>query len=78
MDEARRRAIADARRKAELYATEAGATLKRTLTIREGGARPGPRPVLRAMAALDAAESVPVARGEQTMSASVSVTYELE
>ena len=78
MDEARRRAIADARHNAELYATEAGATLKRTLTIREGGARPGPLPVLRAMAALDATESVPVARGEQTMNASMSGTYELE
>lgn len=78
MDEARRRAIADALRKAELYATEAGAKLKRILTIREGGARPGPQPVFRAMAAKDAAESVPVARGEQTIRASVSVTYELE
>lgn len=78
MDEARRRAIADARRKAELYATEAGAKLKRILTIREGGVRPGPQPVFRAMAAKDSAESVPVARGEQTISASVSVTYELE
>ncbi|MGB0629795.1 MAG: SIMPL domain-containing protein [Alphaproteobacteria bacterium] len=78
MDEARRRAIADARRKAELYATEAGAKLKRILTIREGGARPGPQPVFRAMAASDAKESVPVAAGEQTIRASVSVTYELE
>lgn len=77
MDEARRRAIADARRKAELYATEAGAELKRILTISEGGAV-SPRPVFRAMAVADSKESVPVARGEQTISASVSVTYELE
>jgi len=78
MDEARRRAIADARRKAELYATEAGARLKRILTISESGARPGPQPVFRAMAARDAKESVPVAAGEQTIRASVAVTYELE
>lgn len=78
MDEARKRAIADARRKAELYATEAGTKLKRILTIREGGGVPGPRPVFRAMAAADKAESVPVAAGEQTLRASVSVTYELE
>lgn len=78
MDEARRWAIADARRKAELLATEAGARLMRVLTIAEGGARPGPRKVLRAMALQDSAASVPVAAGEQTIRANVSVTYDLE
>ena len=77
-DEARRRAIADAKRKAELYATESGAKVKRVLTIGESGARPVPRPVFRAMGAKDSAEAVPVAAGEQTIRASVSVTYELE
>lgn len=78
MDEARRRAIADARRKAELLATEAGARLKRELTIAQGGARPGPRKVFRAMALQDSTASVPVAAGEQTIGANVSVTYDLE
>ena len=78
MDEARRRAIADARRKPESCATEAGAKLKRILKITEVGARPGPQPVFRAMATCDSAESVLVAAGEQTIVASVSVTYNLE
>jgi uncharacterized protein YggE len=51
----------EARRKAELLATEAGA-------------RPGPRKVFRAMALQDSAASVPVAAGEQTIRANVSVT----
>ena len=78
MDEARRRAIADARRKAELLANEAGARLKRVLTIAEGCARPGPRKMFRAMALQDSAARVPVAAGEQTIRANVSVTYDLE
>jgi uncharacterized protein YggE len=78
MDDARRKAVADARQKAELYAAEAGVKLKRVLNIREGGARPGPRPVFRTMAAPDRAASVPVATGEQTIRASVSVTYGLK
>ena len=68
----------EARRKAELLATEAGARLMRVLTIAEGGARPSPRKVLRAMALQDSAASVPVAAGEQTIRANVSVTYDLE
>ena len=70
--------IADTRRKAELLATEAGARLKRELTIAQGGARPGPRKVFRAMALQDSTASVPVAAGEQTIRANVSVTYDLE
>jgi uncharacterized protein YggE len=76
-DEARKRAVADARRKAELYAAEAGAKVGRVLAISESGARP-PQPVFRTMAVADRAEAVPVARGEQTVSASVTITYELE
>ena len=76
-DEARKRAVADARRKAELYAAEAGAKVGRVLAISEAGARP-PQPVFRAMAMADRAESVPVARGEQTISATMTITYELE
>jgi hypothetical protein len=58
--------------------TEAGVRLKRVLTIAEGGARPGPRKVFRAMALQDSAASVPVAAGEQTIRANVSVTYDVE
>ena len=76
-DEARRRAVADARRKAELYAVAAGAELGGVLSISESGGRP-PQPVFRAMAVAEDAKSVPVAPGEQTISASVSITYRLK
>lgn len=77
MDEARRKAVAEARRKAELYATAAGVEIKRVISIAESGAAP-PQPMLRTMVRDAAAESVPVAAGEQTVRASVTVTYELE
>ena len=66
LDEAREKAIADARRKAEIYARAAGVTLGAPLSISEGGA---PGPILyRRMAAPMAAPGAPVAQGEETLS----------
>lgn len=72
LDQARDDAIADARRKAELYAKAAGAKLGRVVSITEEGSAPPPRPIqaLRAGA-------VPIAPGEQTLRAIVTVSYEL-
>jgi len=53
-------------------------TERQAILARQGGARPGPRKVFRAMALQDSAASVPVAAGEQTIRANVSVTYDLE
>ena len=75
-DRARRRAMADARRKAALYAKEAGVTLGRVLRIAEGGVQL-PRPLRLGMAEARAV-AVPVAPGEQAITASVSVTWEIE
>jgi uncharacterized protein len=73
LDQARDDAIADARRKAELYAKAAGAKLGHVVSIsEEGPAPPQPRP-MQAMRA----GAVPVAPGEQTLRAIVSVSYEL-
>jgi uncharacterized protein len=73
LDQARDDAIADARRKAELYAKAAGAKLGGVVSIsEEGPAPPQPRP-MQAMRA----GAVPVAPGEQTLRAIVSVSYEL-
>jgi uncharacterized protein len=74
LDQARDAAIADAHRKAELYAKAAGAKLGRVVAITEEGASAPPRP-LAAMRA--GAAAVPVAPGEQTLRATVSVSYEL-
>jgi hypothetical protein len=76
LDDAREQAIADARRKAEIYAKAAGVTLGAPLSITDGG---GPGPVLyRKMAAPMAASSVPVAQGEETLQVTVSVSWAIK
>ena len=73
LDDAREKAIADARRKAEIYAKAAGVTLGAPLSISEGSA---PQPVFRSkMVAGMAAAPTPIAQGEETLSVSVSVTW---
>jgi len=75
LDQARTKAIADARQKAQVYAAAAGAKLGRVLAIRDTAAAGPPRPM--AMRAMGTAP-VPVAAGEQELEVSVSVTYALE
>ena len=72
LDRARGDAIADAYRKADLYAKAAGAKLGHVIAITEEGSTPAPRP----MQALRAG-AVPIAPGEQTLTATVTVSYEL-
>jgi uncharacterized protein YggE len=73
LDEARRKALADARHKAELYAREAGVEMGPVLLIQEETPhRPGP---LVLGAARAEAAAVPVAEGEQDFHASITVTY---
>ena len=77
LEQARKAAVADARRRAELYAAAAGVKVARVLSISEGGSFTPPQPMaLRAMKA--GADAVPVAGGEQAINASVSVVYEIE
>jgi uncharacterized protein YggE len=75
LDDAREQAIADARRKAEIYAKAAGVTLGSPVSISEEGA-PGPMP-FRKMAAGMAA-SAPVAQGEETLQVTVSVVWAIK
>lgn len=76
-DEARKAAIANARRRAELFAKAAGAEVGDVLEIREGPAQfGGPRPMLEGTRA--AASPVPIESGEQSLQASVTVTWALE
>ena len=75
MDQARTKAMADARRKAEVYAQAAGLRLGAVRSIREstgGVPRFGGEMPRMAMSA------VPVAPGEQEFQASITVTYELK
>jgi uncharacterized protein YggE len=76
LDQARDKALADARRKAEIYAKAAGVTLGPPLSIAEEGA---PMPVFRTkMAAAPmamAAPPPPIAQGEETLSVTVAVSW---
>ncbi|WP_347312777.1 SIMPL domain-containing protein [Defluviimonas sp. SAOS-178_SWC] len=77
MDEARTRAVADAARKAGLYANAAGVRLGRVLSISEAGAYQPPMPMAMAEAGFAKSAAVPVAPGEVNIVASVSVVYEI-
>jgi hypothetical protein len=75
LDEAREQAIADARRKAEIYAKAAGVTLGTPLSISEEGA-PGPIPYRKMVAGM--AASAPVAQGEEALRVTVSVSWAIK
>jgi uncharacterized protein YggE len=76
LDEARVKALAVARARAELYARAAGKHVARIVSIAEsGGAEPGPRPMYRMAAAQD---STAVSPGTQTLAVTLSVTFELD
>ena len=75
LDDAREQAIADARRKAEIYARAAGVTLGSPVSISEEGA-PGPAPFRRMAAGM--AASAPVAQGEETLQVTVNVSWAIK
>jgi uncharacterized protein len=75
LDEAREQAIADARRKAEIYARAAGVTLGAPLSITEGGI---PAPIVFRKMAGTAPESAPIAPGEETLQLSVNVSWAIK
>lgn len=76
-DEARKLAIANARRRAELFAAAAGASVGEVISISEETSHPGPRPYVMGRAAA-MAESVPVEAGSQMLEARVTVTWGLK
>jgi hypothetical protein len=76
LDDARGQAVADARRKAEIYAKAAGVALGAPLGISEEGA-PGPMPY-RKMAAGMAMSSTPIAQGEETLQVTVRVSWAIK
>lgn len=75
-DAARKEAVANARRRAELLAGAAGAEIGDVMTINEEMRYDGPRPM--AMRASVAKESVPIESGTATLEASVTVTWKLK
>ena len=78
LDEARQQALTKARARAELYARAIGKRVGRILSISESGAMapPYPMPMMRMEAAQDA--STKIVPGEQSLSITLSISYELE
>ena len=70
------RAKAETYTKAETYAKAAGVSLGPILSISENGGQ-GPRPVYMALPMVRAAKAVPVAAGEESITAEVSIVWEI-
>jgi len=75
LDQAREAAIADARRKAEVYARAAGVMLGRVVSIEEGSGLSVPAP--RRALAQAAGMQMPIAPGENTLQATVTMVFEI-
>src|SRR5262249_38667251 len=74
LDRARAQAVAEARKKAEIYVKGAGAALGQGLTITEGHSAPW-RHVQYEHLARAKGDALPIASGEQELSVSVTVSY---
>jgi uncharacterized protein YggE len=72
---ARADAVADARLRAQQYAQAAGVTLGPIRSISENGGEP-PRPMYRVMAM--AAAPAPIAAGEESINAGVTIVWEIQ
>lgn len=75
MNEAHRAAVADARARAELYAEAAGVALGPVVSISETGGYGAPAPMM--MSEMARSGSVPIAGGEMTIEAGVTMVFEL-
>ena len=75
LEKARADAIADARTRAETYARAAGVSLGAILSISEGSTEAQPRPMFRMAVAQGAPTQI--APGEQSVSADVTVIWEI-
>lgn len=77
-DEARKAAMANALRRAKLFASAAGAEVGEIVQISEDVVSPGPQPVFARARAMAAESAVPVERGEQDLEARVTATWRLK
>ena len=76
LDSARTVAVADARRKADIYATAGGARIGRLMVLTEEPGRQPPVPFVRAYAAMTAAPT-PIEAGEDKLTVTVLARFEL-
>jgi uncharacterized protein YggE len=75
LDQAREAAIADAQRKAEVYARASGLRLGRVEWISEDSGFVPPVPMLAQAPSAPTAASVPIAPGEDTLRVKVTVGF---
>jgi len=75
--QARAAAVAEARLKAETFAKAAGVGLGSILSIGEGG-NEGPRPMYAAAPMMMRDKAVPVALGEQSVNADITIVWEIK
>ncbi len=78
LDEARKLAFADARSRAEVYATAAGVELDKLRSISEGQMFQPPQPYAFDRAEFAAAAPVPIQGGELTFQINVNVTWSID
>ena len=76
LDNARPLAVADARRKAEIYASAGGARIGRLMVLTEEAGRQAPVAFSRAYAS-DAAAPTPIEAGEDKLTVTVTARFEL-
>ncbi len=78
LNQARAEAVKEALDKGQLYAKAAGVSLGPILAIQESGSE-APRPIFRAMNKMaDVGYATPIAAGEQSLSAQVSITWTID
>jgi uncharacterized protein YggE len=75
--QARAAAVAEARLKAETFAKAAGVNLGSILSIGEAG-NEGPRPMYAAAPMMLRDKAVPVALGEQSVNADITIVWEIK
>jgi len=79
LDEARKLAVADARRKAEVYAAASGVTLGAIQSLSEGAGYEPPVPLVRAKAMrAEMQADVPIAQGEQALAVDVNIVWDIK
>jgi len=79
MEQARARAVAEAMDKAKALAAAAGVRLGKVLELSEQSYQPGPVPIMKAeMMMSRAADSVPVAAGENSYQVTVNMSYGID
>lgn len=78
--QARQAAVADAIEQAQMFTQAAGVSLGRVISISQNSARQQPpQPQMARMAmAMESADAIPVATGEQELSAQVTITWAID